>query len=190
MKRIVPTTLLALLATPALAHPGHGATGLAAGLVHPLWGADHLLAMLAVGLWSGFVLPRRVWAGAAAFLTAMSAGAGLSWAGFGLPGVEGLTLASVVAFGLMVLVSRRGQAPVVTAASLAAIAGFALAHGYAHASETAGQVGTYLGGFLISTAALHLAGIGLARIAAGRPFVQRALGASLMGSGLLLAALG
>ena len=45
---------LALLFTPTLAfaHPGHGTSGLLAGLGHPLGGLDHLLAMLAVGLWA------------------------------------------------------------------------------------------------------------------------------------------
>ena len=45
---------LALLFTPTLAfaHPGHGTSGLLAGLSHPLGGLDHLLAMLAVGLWA------------------------------------------------------------------------------------------------------------------------------------------
>ena len=39
------------LATPALAHPGHGdPLELIYGFMHPLSGVDHILAMLAIGL--------------------------------------------------------------------------------------------------------------------------------------------
>lgn len=189
MKRLATATALALIAGPAMAHTGHGATnGLVHGLAHPLLGPDHLLAMLGVGLWSGFVLPNRFWAGAAAFMAAMVAGAGLSWAGVAYPMVETVILASVVVFGVLTLVSRRGQGLMVTSASLAAIAVFASAHGHAHATEAVGNVGAYLAGFLISTAALHLAGIAIARAVAARPVVQQALGVGIALSGLFLMA--
>jgi urease accessory protein len=187
MNRSILAALLAALAGPALAHTGHGETsGLVAGITHPVLGPDHLLAMLAVGLWSGFVLPGRFWAGAAAFLSAMAAGAGLSWAGIGYPAVETVIVASVVAFGLLTLVSRREQAAGLTLASLAVIALFASAHGHAHATEASGNALAYLAGFLVSTAALHLAGIGIARAVAGRRVVQRALGAGIAASGVLM----
>src|SRR6056297_1396891 len=103
MKKLTLAGLVVLISTgagPALAHSGHGATtGLIAGLAHPVFGLDHLLAMLAVGLWSGFVLPRRFWLGAAVFMAAMVVGAALSWAGIALPFVEAGIVASVVLFG-------------------------------------------------------------------------------------------
>jgi urease accessory protein len=71
-------------------------------------GADHLPAMAAVGLWSGFVLPARLWAGAAAFLSAMTLGAGLAWAGVATAGVEGAIQLSLGVFGLMLLLSQPG----------------------------------------------------------------------------------
>jgi urease accessory protein len=189
MKKLTLAAVLAALAAPALAHTGHGATdGFLHGLAHPVLGPDHLLAMLAVGLWSGFVLPRHFWAGAAAFLSAMAAGAGLSWAGIGYAFVETVILASVVAFGLLTLVSRRGQAGPITGASLAAIALFASAHGHAHATEATGNALAYLAGFLIATTALHLSGIGIARAVATQPLAQRALGAGITLSGLWLMA--
>lgn len=189
MKKLILSAALAALAAPAMAHTGHDhGFGLLNGLAHPLLGADHLLAMVAVGLWSGFVLPRRVWAGAAAFLTAMLAGAGLAWAGVGFPMVEGAILASVVVFGLLTLIARRGQSATVTTASLAAIAAFALAHGHAHAAEATGGALGYVAGFLAATAALHLSGIAVARAVAGRPLAQRALGAGIAASGLLMMA--
>ena len=101
MKKLPLAGALAALAGPALAHTGVGeASGFTHGLLHPILGPDHLLAMLAVGLWSGFVLPHRFWAGAATFLSAMTAGAGLSWAGVPLPGVEAMIvlLAAIMAF--------------------------------------------------------------------------------------------
>lgn len=189
MKNLTLAALIALLAGPALAHTGQGdANGFLHGLEHPVFGPDHLLAMLAVGLWSGFVLPTRFWAGAAAFMAAMATGAGLSWAGIGFPMVETVIVASVVAFGLLTLVSRRGQAGRITVASLAAIAAFATAHGHAHATEAAGNALAYLAGFLISTAALHLAGIAIARAVAARPLVQQAMGAGIALSGLWMMA--
>lgn len=189
MKKLASIAALSLIAGPALAHTGHGdANGFLHGLEHPVFGTDHLLAMLAVGLWSGFVLPARFWVGAAAFMGAMVAGAGLSWAGIGYPAVETVIVGSVLAFGLLTLVARRGQAGWVTGLSLVAIAGFASAHGHAHATEASGNVLAYLAGFLITTAGLHLAGIGIARAVASRPVVQRAMGAGIALSGLWLMA--
>ena len=192
MKKLALTAALSLVAGPALAHTGHGdAQGFLHGFLHPLTGADHLLAMLAVGLWSGFVLPNRFWAGATTFLAAMAAGAGLSWAGVGFPAVETMILASVILFGMLVLASRPGQPRWLTAASLGMIALFASAHGFAHANEATGSIATYLTGFLASTLALHLAGIGLARSVADRRFarlVQGAVGVAIAGGGLLMMA--
>jgi urease accessory protein len=191
MKRLtIPalTAVFAAAASPVLAHTGHGPTsGLLAGLTHPVFGLDHLLAMVAVGLWSGFVLPQRFWLGAAVFMAAMAAGAGLSWAGVALPLVEAGIVASVVIFGALTLMARRGQASRVTAASLAAIGGFALFHGHAHATEAAGAILPYLAGFLIATGALHLAGIAIAQAVAAQPVAQRLMGGGIAASGLWLA---
>lgn len=189
MKKLALSAVLATFAGPALAHTGHGdASGFLHGLEHPIFGMDHLLAMLAVGLWSGFVLPARFWAGAAAFMGAMVLSAGLSWSGIGFPRVETVILASVVAFGLLTLVARRGQGGWITGLSLAAIAAFASAHGHAHATEAAGNAAAYLAGFLISTAGLHLLGGAMARAVAARPAVQQAMGAGIALSGLLMMA--
>lgn len=192
MKKLILTSALALAAGPALAHSGHGASsGFIAGFSHPLLGMDHLLAMLAVGLWSGFVLPHRFWAGAATFMAAMAVGAGLSWAGFVIPLVEGWITTSVVVFGLFTLLARRNQPIGICMASLAAIGGFALFHGHAHATEASGNVLAYLAGFLTATAGLHLAGIAVARgVATGRAarLVQSTLGLGITGAGLLMMA--
>jgi urease accessory protein len=189
MNKALPAALFAMLASPALAHTGHGdAGGFLHGLVHPVMGADHLLAMLAVGLWSGLVVPTRFWLGAAVFLGAMTAGAVVSWAGTDFPLVETVIAASVVVFGLLTFVSRRGQGGWLTLSSLAIIAAFAVAHGHAHATEATGNAFAYLSGFLIATTALHLVGAGLARAVAARPRIQGALGAGITLSGIWLMA--
>lgn len=187
MKKLALIAALSLMAAPALAHTGHGATsGLLAGFLHPLMGADHLLAMLTVGIWSGLIMPRMLWAGAATFMVAMCVGAGLSWAGIGIPMVESWIALSVLAFGAMVMLSRSGQRRAFTAASLVMIAGFAACHGHAHATEATGSAVMYLVGFLTATGLLHLAGIALARALAFSRSAQTALGSVLAGSGLWL----
>ncbi|MCP1198372.1 HupE/UreJ family protein [Notoacmeibacter sp. MSK16QG-6] len=188
MNKILLGVALAFVAAPAMAHTGHGATdGLLHGLQHPILGVDHLLAMLAVGLWSGFVLPTRVWSGAAMFIAAMVVGGVLSLTGIAIPGVEYAILFSVLLFGMLVLVSKRGQARSLTMLSLGAIGFFASAHGYAHASEASGAIDQYFAGFLISTAGLHALGIAFARLVAGQPLAQRAIGGAIILSSLSLA---
>lgn len=51
--RLLATLPMILVSGTAFAHPGHGASGFAAGLAHPMQGLDHLLAMAAVALWGG-----------------------------------------------------------------------------------------------------------------------------------------
>lgn len=192
MKKVSLSLALLAVASPALAHTGHGDTsGFVHGFVHPIFGADHLLAMLAVGLWSGFALPNRFWAGAAAFLTAMAAGAGLSWAGVHIPMVETFITLSVLVFGLLTVVAKPGQSSLVSGVSLAVIAGFAACHGHAHATEAQGNALGYLAGFLIATTLLHVAGIALARLVAnGRAarLIQHGFGLAVMAGGFVLLA--
>lgn len=194
MKKLTLAALAALMGSPVLAHTGVGETsGFMAGLSHPIFGPDHLLAMLAVGLWSGFVLPHRFWLGAATFMGAMAVGALISWAGLPIPMVETWIVLSVGAFGLLTALSRRGQSDQITFASLAAIALFAMCHGHAHATEAHGNAAGYMLGFLISTAALHIVGIFIARTisnATAARMVQAATGTGIAMAGLALMAAG
>jgi len=157
-KCLLATALLLPLAT--LAHTGgdpHTHTGLVAGLMHPFTGADHLAAMLAVGLWSALAV-RPVWLAPAAFVALLAAGAAAGFAGLAVPGVEPMIAASLLVLGLLVA-TRRGL-PVVAAAALAG--GFAFFHGAAHGQELGGGAQWLaLAGMVVSTAALHLAGVGL-----------------------------
>lgn len=179
---LVPAAVL--LATPALAHTGQGeASGFAYGLAHPIGGLDHLLAMAAVGLWSAIALPRgQVLAAPFAFVAAMLAGAGLAFAGLALPAVEGMIAASVLILGLMV--ATRAKLPVAAGAGVAAL--FALFHGFAHGAEAAGGIAAYMAGFAISTAAIHLAGVGLGLALTGRRLAEGAVGGAIAAAGLFL----
>jgi urease accessory protein len=138
-------------ARAAFAH-GFGGSGLAL----PLTGLDHLLAMLAVGAWSAQLGGSAIAAVPAAFVAFMSLGGALGIAGLPLPWVEGAIALSVVVLGCAIAAGQR-VAPVVAGA---AVALFGTYHGFAHGKEVAGAVGqaSYVAGFLVTTAGLHVMG--------------------------------
>mgnify|MGYP001242801122 CR=1 FL=1 len=146
------------LSTGAMAHTGHGTHSLTEGLMHP-FGADHLLAMLAVGIWSVSALPAsKVWQGPATFMLALVISAGLGASGVGVPFLEHAIALSVTLFGAMLILAAK---PVPKALGLGLIAAAAALHGLAHGAETpeTGFAG-YAAGFLLTTATLHLSGVG------------------------------
>ena len=152
---------LLVAATPAFAHAGHPDQGASflAGLLHPLTGLDHLMTMLMVGLWSAIAFPSRWWVCPAAFMIFLLGGFAYGAAGGAMPVAEGLILASLVGLGFALLLDAR------PALSLSAgiIALFAVAHGFAHGHELTGHDRTgFAAGFLLTTAALHAAGVGIA----------------------------
>ncbi len=155
MKRtaLLSVVLMTLSATPAFAHPGHDVQS---GFLHPFTGADHLLAMLAVGAWGAMLGGRAIWALPASFMAAMIGGAFAAWAGITIPLTETVILASVVVLAAVLLLRLR--MPAWSAMSLVAI--FAVAHGYAHASEAAqgASLMIYGAGFVAATALLHALG--------------------------------
>ncbi|WP_457940745.1 HupE/UreJ family protein [Mesorhizobium sp. 10J20-29] len=178
-------------ASPAFAHPGALDRGsLAAGMAHPFLGLDHVLAMLAVGLWASLLgaqgEKRVVWLVPAAFVGAMAVGFVLALSGLALPFVEPTILASVVVLGL--LAAAAYTVPV--GAGMALVASFALFHGYAHGGELGGANVLVFGlGFAVSTALLHLAGIGLGRLlgsSTGRILI-RFMGGATAVAGLVMA---
>lgn len=189
LRGVGATALLAALATSAQAHTGHGTHSLMEGLVHP-FGADHLLAMLAVGVWSVSALPQgKAWWGPAAFMAALTASAALGAAGLTVPYLEHAIALSVVLFGLMLVVAQR-RLP--AALGLGLVAAAASLHGLAHGAETpATGFAGYAAGFLLTTAALHISGVG-AGLAIRRWLAQRSgvvlggLGAGLGAAGLYL----
>lgn len=186
IRRATAAALLAGLAGAAQAHTGHGTHSLMEGLVHP-FGLDHLLAMVAVGVWSVSALPRdKAWQGPATFLLALVVSAALGTMGVTVPYLEHGVSLSVVLFGLMLIVATR---PMPAAVGLGLIALASSLHGLAHGSETpeTGFAG-YAVGFLVTTAALHIGGVGIG-LAIKRGLGRRS-GLALGGLGTALSAAG
>ena len=180
---------LVLLAGAAQAHTGAGAShGFMAGFAHPVLGADHLLAMLAVGLWAAMLGGRARWLVPAAFVAVMIVGGALAMSAFGMPAVEVMILASVVALGSLVAMRRTAS----TAVCMAIVAGFALFHGHAHGMEIPAGVGalSYAAGFALATATLHGLGLSIGLLA-GRlrdGMAVRIAGGTIAAAGVLLMA--
>lgn len=176
--------MLAAACKPALSHMGVSSTNsFAAGFAHPLFGLDHVTVMVAVGLWAALKGGRALWAWPAAFVGLMLAGGVLGIAGLPVSFVEPVILASIVALGLLV-----GAAVDLSVTAGAIIIGFfAFFHGHAHGTEipeTAGGL-DYVIGFVLATALLHGAGIGLGLVP-GQRFrgLARLAGAATTAAGL------
>lgn len=189
VRRVAAAALLAGLAGAAQAHTGHGTHSLLAGLAHPL-GLDHLLAMVAVGVWSVAALPQgKTWQGPATFLAALVVSALLGAAGVTVPFLEQGVALSVALIGAMLVLARRSMPPVV---GLGLVAVAAALHGLAHGAETpATGFAGYATGFLVTTALMHVGGVG-SGLALRRWLADRSalavggLGALLTGAGLFL----
>lgn len=184
-------TALCTLAVPltAAAHTfgTHGA-GFMQGIMHPLSGLDHLLAMLAVGLWASQLGGRALWAVPLAFVGAMVVGGVLGMTGYALPFTETAIVLSVLTLGLMISFAAR----VPTVVGMLLVGGFALFHGHAHGMElpqAASEV-DYALGFVITTSALHVAGIlsglGLSRIDSRHVVRGSGIAIAMTGIALLL----
>lgn len=155
------------------------------GLAHPVLGIDHILVMVTVGVWSVLAGGRALWVWPVVFVSTMLAGFAAATLGFQLPGVPAAVAASVIVLGLMVALAVR--APLRLGATLIGL--FAFFHGHAHGTEAiAGSLVAYGAGFATATAALHAAGIGLARVAEGSigKVAVQAIGALAVLGGLLL----
>lgn len=159
--------LAALVLAPSLAfaHTGvGGTTGFFHGFSHPLSGLDHVLAMIMVGIIAWQLGGRALWLVPATFVLVMAAGGALGMAGIGLPFVEAGIALSVIVLGAVVALGIR--APVAIAAGVVGL--FAVFHGHAHGAEMPAAAGgiAYAIGFMLATAVLHIAGIGLGFIVA------------------------
>lgn len=159
-----------LVPAVAQAHPGHDGHDFGwdftAGFGHPLLGWDHLLAMLAVGLWAAQLGGRARWIVPAAFVVLMAAGAAVARQGVVIAGVEQVIATSVLILGLL----SATAATLPLAAGIALVGLFAAFHGFAHGAEMPhnSQGLAYAAGFVIATALIHGAGVGLGTLAAGR----------------------
>jgi urease accessory protein len=159
--RLWLTLLVFCLApTAAFAHVGVGSTsGFVHGFMHPLSGLDHQLAMVMVGIFAYQLGGRALWLVPLTFVSVMAFGGFLGVMGIPVPFVEAgialsvIVLGAIVAFGI--------KAPV--AVAMGAVGLFAIFHGHAHGTEMPLDASgfEYGFGFMLATAVLHVAGIGL-----------------------------
>ncbi|MQX37732.1 HupE/UreJ family protein [Roseospira navarrensis] len=194
MRRLALALASLLIATPAAAHTGVGATaGLVHGAMHPIGGLDHVLAMVAVGLFAWLAGGRALWVVPAAFVGMMAVGGALGVLAISVPAVETGIALSVVVIGAMVALGR--GLPLALGAAVVGV--FAVFHGHAHGTEMPETLSglAYGIGFMAATAVLHgagiLAGLGLGKASAAHGAkLVRAGGAltSLAGVGLLAGA--
>lgn len=190
--RLAAAALLMGLAGAAQAHTGHGTHSLMEGLAHP-FGLDHLLAMVAVGVWSVSALPQgKAWWGPATFLLALVASAALGAAGITVPYLEQAISLSVVLFGAMLVWASRAVPAMPVAVGLGLIAVASSLHGLAHGAETpdTGFMG-YAAGFMLTTAVLHVGGVGVGLaiqrwLGARKGLVLGGMGAALGAAGVVL----
>ena len=157
---LLTATLIAAAVIPATAHTGVSVVhDLTHGFWHPLTGLDHVIAMVAVGVIAAQVGGRALWLVPASFLAMMAFGGVLGMMGAGLPLVETGIAASIIVLGGAAIL----RVPMTTLAAATLVGAFAVFHGFAHGAEMPADASaaTYAGGFLLATAMLHLAGIGL-----------------------------
>ena len=169
-------TIAALATTSAFAHPGHpdsmmtASTSFSTGFAHPFSGIDHLLAMLAVGLWAAQNKRSAMWVLPLAFPLMMVVGALLAFAGLEFPAAETGIATSVAVLGL--LIAFAVKMPLWSSTLVVSL--FALFHGYAHGSELphGSSAAMYGIGFVLATALLHAAGLGIG-LFAGKQMADR-----------------
>jgi urease accessory protein len=144
---------------PANAHTFKGETGFVSGVFHPVMGFDHLLAMLSVGIISAQIGGRAIWTVPLTFVSVMAFGGFLGMQNIDLPGVEYGIAFSVLILGLAVARGKRINSLV----AHIGVAFFAVFHGHAHGAEMPEMADPFIFslGFLLGTAAIHLAGVGV-----------------------------
>lgn len=163
-------TVSAVLLLPELAMAEehiHGPGGFMAGISHPVLGLDHLLAMIAVGIVSAQVAQngdaKAIWTVPTCFVLVMAIGGALGMADIGLIAIEiGIAL-SVIVLGFTIASGGK----ISTWLLYGCVSLFAIFHGYAHGQEIPELASswTYISGFMIGTAVLHLIGVAIGHYA-------------------------
>jgi urease accessory protein len=167
-------------ASPALAHTGHGSSGLWTGVTHPMLGIDHVVAMITVGVLAAALM--RSFALPATFVGTMAVGGALGIAGLPMPGGELAIAISVAALGAALVFAKALRMDLMLGSI--AVAGFV--HGHAHGVEapTVAHPLIYVTGFVLATAALHATGVVVGMQVRRYPSVRGVLGALAMGAGI------
>lgn len=197
-------TLLAspLLVTPlsALAHDGHGASGLAAGLAHPFTGLDHLVAIVAIGGLAGLVSRRQGLASSLERTDTISSSARIAMAAF-LGLAAGILAAVLGARGLLDSFASVGLAEQAVVIGLLAVAAMVLRierlnvgavgiaalfvllpHGYLHGTAGGGVV--FFAGLALASVALFAIGLSVGRSVARLPLARARSARLLMAASL------
>lgn len=180
--------LLAMTPTVAWAHERSSADGFVSGLLHPLLGGDHFLAMVSVGIVSAQLGGRRIWTVPATFVLSMIVGAVAGIYGSEWPLAEQGIALSVIILGIAIatVTQKVSSLPVMIGVAL-----FGALHGHAHGLELPNSADPiyYGAGFLASTTAIHLLGVGVGHLFTGRARfvpVLRHLGSAMAGMGLMI----
>ncbi|BCV51292.1 HupE/UreJ family protein [Shewanella algae] len=174
--------LLLLLSLPVSAHELHADGSFWDGFNHPVLGFDHLLAMLSVGILSTQLGRSAIWSVPLAFLFFMTLGAVAGMSLMPLPFVESGIALSVLLLGLAIALNR--EMPISFAMAFVGV--FALFHGHAHGVEMPelARPSIYAMGFLLGTAAIHVAGVIIGSLI--NPDGKRKRVVQLMGSAIAL----
>lgn len=180
--------ILLLVAGPGHAHVDKAGSGFVSGMLHPVFGIDHFLAMLSVGIVSAQLGGRHVWGVPSIFVLAMVSGAAAGLLGYEIPFLEVGIALSVVLLGAAIVLIRPMR---VANGVYLFVAFFGLLHGYAHGLEmpNAADPVYYGGGFVLSTVAIHLLGVGIGHAltkAAKYQTVLRHMGSLMAGMGLMI----
>lgn len=174
--------LLLLLSLPVSAHELHADGSFWDGFNHPLLGFDHLLAMLSVGIFSTQLGRSAIWSVPLAFLFFMTLSAITGMLATPIPFVEPGIALSVLLLGLVIALNR--EMPI--SFGMAFVGVFALFHGYVHGAEMPelARPGIYAMGFILGTAAIHVAGVTIGSLI--NPDGKRKRAVQLMGSAIAL----
>ena len=178
--------LIFTLPNIAFAHDVAGG-GFMAGMSHPILGFDHLLAMLSVGVLSAQMGGKAIWTVPTTFVFVMLLGGVLGMKGVQMMPVELGIAMSVFALGVSIAVAKKLPAFI----AMIFVGFFAIFHGVAHGAEMPylAQPAYYAAGFVVGTAAIHIAGVAvgvLFKMLRDGPQILRYLGASIAGIGFYL----
>jgi urease accessory protein len=183
--------LVFLICFPSAVHAhdeAQAAAGFMEGLLHPVLGLDHFLAMLSVGIVSAQLGRRKIYTIPALFVLAMICGAVAGIYGRPWPFTEGGIAISVIILGATIATVRENSSGWLV---MAVVALFGSLHGHAHGLELPQSADPvyYAAGFVASTSAIHLLGVGIGHLfIIRRSFLPllRHMGSVMAGMGLMI----
>lgn len=183
------STAITLLATPALAHPGHSMdVSFVEGLMHPILGTDHLFAIVSTAVIAATQGGRAQSLIPITFLGFMAIGGAMGMAGVMIPFVESAIALTVLVLTMTIALDARPAFGVLIAMS----ALFASVHGCAHGAELPADSNSILfgAGFLSGTTLLLVLGVGvghgLRRLTIESNLPRRAFGLATAAAGVTL----